>query len=217
MAQQQPARCIILIRHGNTFDGSEPVVWVGRNEDLPLAPSGLLQAQALGEVFRKLDLTPAEVYSSPLQRALMTASELGRPVQVLTELNEIDYGLWGGLSDGEIRGLGYAQALEAWDKEGLIPEDGIWGSSHQEIETQISCLFETLKRLIGKSGLVVAITSNGILKLLYKTLNRDQPLLKPPKVRTGHICVLTFDNEHLRIELWNASPDEFFMWKRGKA
>ena len=38
-----------IVRHGNTFDGNEPVRRIGARTDLPLVASGFDQARALGQ------------------------------------------------------------------------------------------------------------------------------------------------------------------------
>ena len=40
---------LLLARHGNTFEPSDKVVWVGARTDLPLTSMGREQAAALGE------------------------------------------------------------------------------------------------------------------------------------------------------------------------
>lgn len=92
---------IILVRHGRTAWNKEER-FRGR-ADLPLDDFGLRQAEAAAA---KLAGSEAiAVYSSPLQRTMMTAGpvaeRLGVSVQPMEELIDIDYGDWQGLSPEE--------------------------------------------------------------------------------------------------------------------
>ncbi|MFQ5813548.1 MAG: histidine phosphatase family protein [Anaerolineae bacterium] len=97
---------IILVRHGQTAWN----IGAGGGErfrgrvDLSLDDTGLAQAQAVAE--RLADLPIAAIYSSPLKRAVETArptaQQLGRPVQPLPGIVDINYGDWQGLSHAEV-------------------------------------------------------------------------------------------------------------------
>lgn len=92
---------LILIRHGRT-EWNRVERFRGRT-DIELDSVGIKQAEATAE---RLSLWPiVAVYSSPLRRALATASAVAKrfnlEVQVLHELIDIDYGDWHGLSPEE--------------------------------------------------------------------------------------------------------------------
>ncbi len=94
---------ILLIRHGNT-DLLGRVLY-GRMPGVHLNAEGRSQAQAVGEALKtryRLD----QVVSSPLDRALETASFIARPqaleISVDEGFNEIDSGAWMGKSFAEL-------------------------------------------------------------------------------------------------------------------
>lgn len=115
---------ILLARHGETLWNAE-----GRyqgQEDIPLSPVGLAQAQALGERLRDVPITRA--VASPLSRARHTAElALGQrdlPLTLDPGLMEIAHGTWEGLLASEIRERD-AERLLAWrdsPHEVLMPE-----------------------------------------------------------------------------------------------
>ncbi|HSM12371.1 MAG TPA: histidine phosphatase family protein [Lysobacter sp.] len=115
---------ILLARHGETPWNAE-----GRyqgQEDIPLSPVGLAQAQALGERLRDVPITRA--VASPLQRARHTAElALGQrdlPLTLDPGLMEIAHGTWEGLLASEI-GERDGELLRAWrdsPHEVLMPE-----------------------------------------------------------------------------------------------
>ncbi len=86
--------------------------------DVPLDEVGRRQARALSDVAALR--AASRVVSSPLQRALDTATAIGPPVSVDERWAEIDYGIYDGME------LPAAAALwEGWDRDlGFQPERG---------------------------------------------------------------------------------------------
>lgn len=169
---------MILIRHGNTFEAGVTAVQVGLRTDLPLTAFGHAQAKALP--FRA-DF----VYSGTLRRQRETAQAIGTVI-LEPALNEIDYGLWEGLTAEEI-GRRWPKEYAAWNNEGRWPE-GIFGGS---LENHLQMLERWMKNLTGN---VIGVTSGGILRLLAPN---------QPKVKTGHFC--EFDVS-LNVLRWNVDP-----------
>jgi broad specificity phosphatase PhoE len=90
---------LILTRHGITTAGD---VMLGGQLDVPLAPEGRAQAEALRD--RLAGVRIDRIISSPMLRALETAQTVaaGRPIEVDERLRELDYGRWEGLTYEEI-------------------------------------------------------------------------------------------------------------------
>lgn len=88
---------LYLIRHGATGHNLlVPPRMQGRGIDEPLAPEGRLQARAVAGLLRDRPL--AAIYTSPLRRALETATTLAEPhgktpIEV-AGLVEVDLGRW---------------------------------------------------------------------------------------------------------------------------
>ncbi|MCK5654126.1 MAG: histidine phosphatase family protein [Dehalococcoidia bacterium] len=104
---------IILVRHGQTewnrqerFRG-----WV----DIDLDATGLRQAEAAAERVARWDV--AAIYSSPLRRAMDTAqiiaNRLSLPVVPLEGINDMNFGIWQGLSIGEVK-ESYPELFDLW-------------------------------------------------------------------------------------------------------
>jgi probable phosphoglycerate mutase len=96
------AHQIFLIRHGQTewsLDGRH----TGRT-DVPLTPTGEVQARAAGVALATLRDGPALVLSSPRRRATHTAELAGLKIDETTEeLAEWDYGDYEGITTETIR------------------------------------------------------------------------------------------------------------------
>lgn len=93
---------LYLIRHGQVADGHTHLYH--GNNDIDLSPQGIQQLEDLAAQLRPLAL--AGVYASDLKRAFEGAEILcrGRDLtpQAVPEFREIHFGLWEGLSFGEI-------------------------------------------------------------------------------------------------------------------
>ena len=103
---------IYLLRHG-AVQQRVPRRFLGQS-DVPLSPLGVAQAQEVGRRLRRLRF--AEVFSSPLRRAIHTAqlaSDLPQEaIRRIEAFREIDLGLWEGLSVAEVQAR-YPGAYEA--------------------------------------------------------------------------------------------------------
>ncbi len=94
---------LYLLRHGQTAM-SRANVFCGRNLDPALTDEGVAMANAFAAAHRDLKWTA--IYSSPLVRAVATATPLANAlnlaVELRDELAEIDYGDWDGLTADDV-------------------------------------------------------------------------------------------------------------------
>jgi broad specificity phosphatase PhoE len=105
------AAVLLLVRHGRTGHNAGRKI-LGR-ADVPLDEVGHKQAEALGSL--EVLKNAATVVSSPLRRALDTASAIGLPVEVDERWTEIDYGVHDGIPVEASR--------ELWRRWGADPGD----------------------------------------------------------------------------------------------
>ena len=106
---------ILLVRHGET-EWNADQIFRGR-ADINLNEKGFVQAKLLGEYLRNSRMEA--VYSSPLQRAVLTAETIARPhsLGVRTEpaLVDLDYGEWQGMPLTEVKKI-YKGLYIKWEK-----------------------------------------------------------------------------------------------------
>ena len=129
-----------LIRHASC-DGLGHTLW-GRTPGICLNEKGQLQTQCLAD--RLKNVTLDAIYSSPLERALQTASELARSkkleVQECEAANEIDFGEWTGKT------FEWLSSDERWrhfnNHRSLMTIPG--GESFLEVQNRIVKEIETL-------------------------------------------------------------------------
>ena len=97
---------LLLIRHGLSSYNRENRIQ-GRNDLSTLTPEGISQASKIGESHQ--DLPIHAIYSSPLKRAVDTASELLRVhskrknLIIDNDLLEVDLAPWSGLTIEEVK------------------------------------------------------------------------------------------------------------------
>jgi len=196
---------LILARHGNTFEPGETPVWVGANEDLPLATKGLEQAETLGRALCDADARPTHIISGPLKRTRRAAeivqslTETGGIIEIDERLKEIDYGSWGGRSDDEITASWGEAAIANWREKNIRPEGADWSPAECEIESHVAAVLgDALKR----DGVVLIVTSNGILRYFHKAMGFQGDA----KVKTGHVCGAQIVETHMKPLFWNHDP-----------
>ncbi len=207
---------LYLVRHGNTFGPGEPVLRVGRNEDLPLVEKGLAQAHAVAAALERMEAEPVAVYASALQRVRVSAdivvSDLGLAIvpTIDDRLAEVDYGSWGGLTDDAIAEHFGRDVLDAWNNDGIWPPDGHWGESEADVRGRVSAFARAV--LAGHDPFedVVVISSNGTLRYFLDLVTDEASMPEPAqrKMKTGYMSRLDGNAERLTVRYWNRKPDE---------
>lgn len=132
---------LLLIRHGETAVNRQGKVHK-TNDEAPLTPTGILQAEKAAEVCRKESIE--RVYSSPEIRAQQTAciiaDALELPLLIREEFSERNWGEWQIFPWAEIR-----QRLEKMtlsERYTFIPPQG---ESWEQMENRLSVGLEKLK------------------------------------------------------------------------
>ena len=182
---------IILVRHGETNWNTEEI-FRGR-ADVPLSDIGLEQAEWLGDYLsgEKIDI----IYSSPLQRAVQTASAIARRqgLEVITTANliDIDYGQWQGLSSEEVRDR-YPELYQDWlDTPEKVRIPG--GESLEDVRCRAMPFLEDAVVRCGE-GRMVLVSHRVVNKLLIcALLGLNNSSFWNVKMDTGGITRFIFD------------------------
>jgi len=165
------ARRLILIRHGQVeeqFAGR----FVG-STDAALSPSGLRQARDLASWLASKN--PGACFCSPLQRCTETAraAVAGLPLQpeLDTDLREVDFGAWEGLSFADIAGKD-AAAVDRWAR--LEPDFRFpGGEGIDDFTTRIGAA--AARMAAAPQETVVAFTHGGVIRFMLCALLRLDP------------------------------------------
>jgi phosphoserine phosphatase len=164
---------LLLTRHGHV-EGIKPARFRGRAE-LPLTPTGLGQAALLAKRIA-LQWKPAAIYTSGLQRCVVTGAKIGEAVGVkpvvLDGLMDLDYGAWQMRTHDEVK----AEAPEAFRMWHAAPHLVRFpgGESLQDLVSRTSDALRTLlARHAGQTMVMVGHDSVNRALLLQLL---DQPL-----------------------------------------
>lgn len=200
---------LILVRHGNTFEKGQTSTYVGARTDLPLTEEGKEQAESIADYLKENTIQPDVVFHSPLLRQKDTASIIAKRLGISNlseseDLRELDYGDWENLTEEQIR-LRWPQEFDSYTGKGVWPE-AIFKISENEVVSKIQNWLKDLKKDYA-GQLVLAVSSNGVLKILNKIFLGDGFDLKAAKVRTGAICIVQIDsNGKAGLERWDFRP-----------
>lgn len=158
---------IYLLRHGQTAWNADGNKYCGRT-DLPLTDKGIELAKAVFDQLKNKSFT--SVYSSPLQRAYITAkiAACGKEVDKDVRLIEVDFGNWEGKSKEQ-----FVEEDEGlWNNWASNPSEtraGGTGETAHEVINRVDDFFKTLENK-HKMGNFLVVAHNGVnrLYLAYK-------------------------------------------------
>jgi broad specificity phosphatase PhoE len=208
---------IILARHGETA-WNKAGIFRGR-ADVPLSDAGLEQAELLAAYLggEKIDA----IYSSPLQRAVRTAEAIahrqGLEVNVVENLNDIDFGGWQGLTEKEVEEK-EPELYQDWlDTPEQVRFPG--GECLEDIRRRVMPFLEDAVLRCGK-GKVVLVSHRAVNKVLIcALLGLDNSSFWNIKLDTGGITrfvceegrvVLTSHNDTCFLGRGSAVPSHDF-------
>ena len=182
---------LYLIRHGET-EWSRARRHTGRT-DLPLSPAGEVEARALGQHLRGLQVD--RVLSSPLARATTTAAlaGFGDRVELADALLEVDYGECEGRTTAEIRA-----SRPGWD----LFRDGCPGG--ETVEDAAARARGLLEDLADSDGRVLLFSHGHQLRILTTVfLGLPPATARHLFLGTASLSVLGVEHEWPAILLWN--------------
>lgn len=215
MNQHAPFR-LLMLRHGNTFHSHEKAVQVGCKTDLPLTDKGITQAEQFAQYLRANNLQPTAIYAGSLQRQVTSAQIVHNVFNnaILSThekaLDEIDYGSWEGLTSDAIEASWPAEYV-TWKDQAIWPQH-IFNSTFQHHIELLKAWLEKISAQASNQGPIIAISSNGILRMMLHFIPSlwqslvEQKKMEEYKVGTGHYCDLTISNLVPSIQSWNMKP-----------
>lgn len=154
-----PLTPFYFIRHGQSVTNAAGIM-AGGGTDAPLTDFGRSQAVAAATVLAKQKIRPAAIISSPMQRALDTASIINQaldlPLQSLEDLREHCVGAWEGKPWPEVQKL--------WD-QGILDAPG--GETWLEFQQRVK---RGMQQSLAQPGPVLVVAHGGVwaaMKGLY--------------------------------------------------
>lgn len=162
MTTETKTTVLYLVRHGATDANlARPYVLQGRGINLPLNSVGQRQAARVGKLFEQMPI--AAVYSSPMRRAMETATLIARPhnlqIATLEILTECDVGRWEGMSWEGIRREFPQEYAEFQRDPGRTPY--LAGESYRDVSIRA---LPAIERLLEQyAGQTVAVVAHNII------------------------------------------------------
>jgi broad specificity phosphatase PhoE len=201
---------ILLARHGNTFGPDDKVVWAGARTDLPLVAFGHQQAERLGQAIAAMGVQLDHIYAGPLLRTKETASGIAAVlgldpdrVSIVDTLREIDYGLWEGRSNDEIKAEYGSTEIDDWQKRSIWPQDYGWSPDEAGILANWDALVQRITTEGDNESASLVVSSNGIFRIVAKGLGLAA---EDAKMGTGCLSQLSVSNGKFSIDFWNRAP-----------
>ncbi len=180
---------LLLIRHGESLYNVEGRVQ--GQSDVALSPFGLLQAEAIGDALASSGIDA--VFSSPLRRAMQTATpvaeRLDLRIQTDERLKELNAGVFQDLLWNEIESRFPDETLRwrAEEAEFAIPG----GESRQELVVRGLAALSSIRE--SPFGRVAVIAHGGILTSALKGLFQIPARLSPFSLYNASISRLAWD------------------------
>ena len=181
---------LFLIRHGNTVDEETKKVYKG-TMDIPLSRAGILRMHGAAAFLSAFALD--RIYTSTLSRSIdsgrIIAASQGLAIEVAPAFDEVDFGVWEGLSFDEIRER-YPEELSLWLKDPAAnpPPRG------ESFRTARKRSMGRLRKIIAEHrGKQIAIVAHaGILRIMIFAL-LGMRLHKLFRMGQGYGCINIID------------------------
>jgi alpha-ribazole phosphatase len=209
---------LVLIRHATT-EASAGGRNLGQRSDPALAPEGLVLGERVGRALAAelASLRPDELrlLTSPARRCRQTLEALlpgigaaGSSIEVASELREIDYGGWEGLTADECRRQD-PELRAAWEADPHATACPGGESGADVAARSFPVLADVEAWLAGGSGRVALVVSHNHVVRLRLTALIGIPLAKYRRVLSadpGGYSIVTFGGSHPVIRRLNCLP-----------
>ncbi len=177
----------------------------GGRIDMALSPRGHEQAAALAAYVK--DRPFAALYASPMQRVQQTLAPMLNghlKVTVLSELREVDFGDWTGLSWEQVQekfGISVYSWLQELESNAIANAERI-ESLRGRLEP---CLQEILKKHPGQQ--VAILCHGGVIRMLLSILlKRPFSAMAPFEIEYASLTKIRCSPGRVRLELVNFAP-----------
>jgi probable phosphoglycerate mutase len=195
----------LLIRHAHCDPVGHAIA--GRALGVHLNGRGKAEAATLGA--RLAGLPIGAVYSSPLERAVQTATavaeRLGLRVETAPGLNEVDFGEWTGRTLAELDQTAEWKSFNSFRSGTRIPG----GESMTEVLARALAELGRLDRAHAGSRELVAVVSHGdvLRAVIAHYLGIPTDLFQRIELSPASVSVLTLEPHGPRLLLLNSLPE----------
>ena len=154
---------LILVRHTETI-WNEEFRYIG-STDMDLSPLGEKHAAMMAAYLGAEDVEA--IFASDMNRARQTAAAIAAyhdiKTKYLSELREVGFGAWEGLTYGEIK-ENYSQIIDDWLDDPLnvtMPGGESWSAFESRVEAGLKKVLDS-----GINGTIIIVTHGGPIKVI---------------------------------------------------
>lgn len=194
---------LILVRHGET-DWNKNSRFQG-NKNIALNRTGEKQADKLAQRLAQEEINI--IYSSNLDRAYKTAQIIARKhkleVHQKEHLQEIDFGVWEGLTYKQIQKQ-YPEQFEKWEKN-PVKNNPQQGENLKDIETRVFTILESILAEHQEETILV-VAHGGVNRVIISNL-LGMPLNKCWRLNQNNtaVNVINIYQSEISLETFNST------------
>jgi probable phosphoglycerate mutase len=204
-----PPTTMVLVRHGVTPHTLEKRFSGGLASANPgLSDEGRAQIRAvadwLGPLAERVDAVVASPVRRTLESAEILAEALGKPVEVEPGFAEMEFGVWDGMTFGEV-GEKYPAELKSW--LGSVDNAPEGGESFKAVQERVLAgLGRLLETHAGKTVVVVSHVTP-IKTLVANAVDAPLEAVFRMELTPASVTVLSYyDDDRASMRLYNALP-----------
>jgi len=197
-----------LIRHA-ACPGLGHTLW-GRTPGICLNDKGVTQAQCLSDRFNNMSLHA--IYSSPLERALQTATAIARPMKLEVKqseaANEINFGDWTGKTFDELSSDEQWRRFNSHRSMTMIPG----GESFLEVQNRIVKEIKELALQQGKAQIAIVSHADVIRAAVAYFAATPIDMIERFEISPCSVSVIAVDNDVATLLTINSLADLDHLW-----
>ncbi len=204
-----PPTTVILVRHGVTphtlakrFSGGLASANPG------LSDEGRAQIRAvadwLGPLADRVDAVVASPVRRTLESAEILAEALGHPIEIEPGFAEMEFGVWDGMTFGEV-GERYPDEMKAWLGSVAVAPEG--GESFQVVQRRVLAGLARLRETHAGRTVVVVSHVTPIKTLVANAVDAPLEAVFRMELTPASVTVLSyFDDDRASLRMYNALP-----------
>jgi probable phosphoglycerate mutase len=191
-------KTIYIIRHGETEYNKQGIIQ-GGGIDSDLNDTGRMQADQFHKAYHHLSFDA--IYTSELKRTQQSVAafiENGASIQILPELNEINWGIFEGLKGTPESHKVYLAMTEDW-KAGLLDRSVKNGETPNELQRRQALGLEKIMAKTEEKQILIAMHGRAMRSFLC--LLTSTPLQRMDEFKHNNLCLykLEYDGALFKI------------------
>ena len=197
-------KTIYIIRHGETEYNKKGIIQ-GNGIDSDLNDTGRQQAEQFYQAYHHIRFD--QIYASELKRTQQSVAHFaknGHSIEIVPELNEINWGIFEGLKGTPDSHKVYLAMTNDW-KAGLLDRSVEGGETPNQLQRRQKNGLEKIMAKTDEQNILICMHGRAMRSFLC--LLTDTPLQRMDEFKHNNLClyVLDYDGEKFAIREQNCS------------